>query len=62
MEKNQASIQDYKDAVKKYINDLRSLPEEESRARAQENLRLMGILDNTGKVKSQIANGDFFGW
>ena len=62
MERNQATVQDYKDAVKRYISELKKMSEEESRKAAVENLKIIGVLDQNGKEKSQIVNGDFFGW
>lgn len=62
MVKEQATINDLKKATENYITELKRLPADESQKRARNNLQKIGVLDNKGNMKSQIVEGDFFGW
>ncbi len=59
---NRATLEDYKKESQKYINELKSMPKVEAKKKATKNLKKIGVLDNKGKLKSNIVEGDFFGW
>ena len=59
---NRATLEDYKKETQKYIKELKSLDKAEAKKKATRNLKKIGVLDNKGKLKTNIVEGDFFGW
>ena len=62
MESNRATINDYKAQANKFIRELKNMSVDEARATALNNLKTIGVVDTRGRVKTNIVQGDFFGW
>ncbi len=57
-----AKSKDYKKQVDDLIKNLSEMSASDAKKQALDNLKKIGVLDKSGKTKSQIVNGDFFGW
>ena len=55
-------IQRFEAFCDNYIHGLDSMPSDEAKKKARENLIAIGVLDKDGREKKQIVTGDFFGW